>query len=161
MTTRVVGLSLEGAADMRAKLEKISEELRGKVLRNAVEEGAEPILAAARAKAPVLKAPAAHRLRGLLKTLIKAWFPRTVRPGKVTMQIGVDLRELARFLPPGARKKGDAPDFLYPMFQEYGTTKDEAQPFLRPAIDEQRENAVARVITVIQRNLRRFEERQG
>lgn len=161
MTMRVVGLSLEGAQELKSKLELLREDIRGPILRNAVQEGAEPILADARARAPVLKSPALHRVAGMMRSLIKAWPARQTRLGKFTMQIGVDLRELQRFLPAVKRTKNDSPDFLYPLYEEYGTTKNEAQPFLRPAIDAQGDNAVKRVIAVIQRNLKRYEEHSG
>lgn len=112
------GAKVLGIEELVRRLEAIDRNTRGVLLERAALAGAEPIRKSAEAKAP--------RRRGVLAAGIGTEVVKRSTRG-VTVRIGF-------------RKE----DF-YGMFQELGTRNHAAQPFLRPAIDEQKEAAIVEV----------------
>lgn len=107
-----------GQAALSAQLRKMELQAPG-VLKRALMVGAEPIRDEARAIAPRSEGPGGHMADG-----IKIGSARTIAPGHVQVRIG--LKD----------------DLWYGIFPELGTSKMAAQPFMRPALDTKRNEAL-------------------
>lgn len=115
---------IEGIEDLQKKLHRMDDKVRKKGLRRAIRKGAKPIRDAARAKAPrrVSKPP---RKSG--KPLHKTIVVRSARKRRGSKEVSVRV--------------GPTRDGAHAHLQELGTVHHGAQPFLRPAFDEQRGRA--------------------
>lgn len=120
---------LTGLDDVLARMEQITEKLAKKAMRKAMRKGGNLIRKAAIANAPVdsgdLRAHIALRLK--------------VKPGAFYVRIGVR----------GGAKKNDGTPYYWRMV-EFGTVKQAARPFMRPALD----NNAHEVLQTIVRTLR-------
>jgi len=103
-----VKVEVIGKKELLAKLKAIDTELATKTLEQAAEAGAEVIEKAASQKAP--------RRTGRLASSITHEVKEKSRTG-VEVAIGPDTKA------------------FYGLFQEFGTSKMPAHPFLRPALD--------------------------
>lgn len=124
-TVRVAGLK-----ELGERMKGVSEDVNRRIGRAAVAAGAKVIADSARTKAPV-------DTGNLRKNIITKRLPPgesqltseyivTVRKGKITKK----------------QKDRGIKDAFYGRFVEFGTAKTPAQPFLRPAYDENKEKAV-------------------
>lgn len=118
-------ISLQGGAELMDALEALGPAMEKKVLRSAMREAAKPMLAEAKRRAPVLTG----QLRKSLK--IKAMKRRS------NGQVGVLIATEKGFF------KGET---FYGAFQEFGTKKLPARPFIRPAFESNKARAV-RIVT--------------
>lgn len=133
-----VSIAVVGAEDVRKKLLDIQMKYRRKIVSRAVRAAAKALFAAVKAIAPV---GATGKLSRFLRV-------RVLRPskgtGKGTVRIGVihGTRAQMGFDPKSAkwRQQETGKDWFYPAHVEYGTKKRPAQPHLRRALKEQREN---------------------
>ncbi|MBS0344763.1 MAG: HK97 gp10 family phage protein [Proteobacteria bacterium] len=125
-----VTLKIEGLSDLGKRLQTLSADMQGKVARAATAAGAVVIKNAAIQKAP-------EDTGNLKKNIIAKRLPKsetsltsehivTVRKGKKTAK----------------QKAAGIRDAYYGVFVEFGTAKMTAQPFLRPAFDQNKEKAV-------------------
>lgn len=130
MGFQVIGVSLENAAEFKAKLARMSEEARGRVVEDAALAGAQEFLSAAKANAPVLKKDDPRRVRGNLRDKISKMVLKR-KPGRVTVGVGIGKRDMR------AKVNGA----FYAMMVEYGTRFMAAIPFLRPAFDTRKDAA--------------------
>lgn len=125
------GISITGAAEIYVKMAKLGKTISDKVSRRALTKAINPVVVEAKANAPVGN----DVLSGLLRDSIGV---------KVTNKKGT-LRAVAgpmrgNKVRVGTRKKGKKrgePIYKNPTryahFQEFGTVKQAAKPFLRPA----------------------------
>jgi HK97 gp10 family phage protein len=134
-----VEIRIDGLSALIDDLKRFPEELRLKEVKAGVQAGAEVVRAAAAARAPVLKVPDARRIRGnLQRNIVK----RIVENDPFMIRASVGVRKLTgkqvAALKRRARAKGAAStsDAFYWRFPEFGTSKMPAQPFLRPAFDD-------------------------
>ena len=119
-------------ASVEKKLKELEPKIAKKIVRDSLKAGAKPVLAAAQAKVPVKS--------GLLRRNIKIRAGKRSRAGQ---SVVVGFKDGAF--------KGDA---FYGAFIEWGHQAGKganaktvpAQPFLRPAIDEQEERAAKIII---------------
>jgi HK97 gp10 family phage protein len=116
-----VGLQVMGAKELEAELRKLSTRISRRLAREALTFGAEPMRAEAARKAP-RRSPAPDLADHII-----------IAPART---IG---RELA------AVKVGPEKGFYWGLMQELGTSRHGAQPFLRPAFDNQHTRAIQRV----------------
>lgn len=125
-----VTLKIDGLSDLGKRLQTLSADMQGKVARAATAAGAVVIKNAAIQKAP-------EDTGNLKKNIIAKRLPKsetnltsehivTVRKGKKTAK----------------QKAAGIRDAYYASFVEFGTAKMAAQPFLRPAFDQNKERAV-------------------
>lgn len=120
------------AREVRARLDRVPAQVRGPVLVAAVMAGADPVLEAARQKVPVR--------RGVLRRHLRKFLERstsTEAVATVTWRSGTASRTPAFYgtfvelgTPERVRKRSGG-----------STGRMPAQPFLRPAYDERREQA--------------------
>jgi len=116
-----IRVEIKGSKELQNALKKIPKNATRRSLAKAAKAGAEPILRSAKQKAPV----DTGRLRDSLRSTFAYQSSRAVR-----VQVASSLKP----------KKGSWHSYDY--YQEFGTSFHPAQPFMRPAVDEQHENAV-------------------
>jgi HK97 gp10 family phage protein len=114
----VAKITLTGFAELEAKLKTAGPRAARRVGAKALRESAKPIMEKARGLAPVRT--------GKLEDSITYVATRTRPEQQLMGKIG--------FRTPASR---------YAHFVEYGTKHSAPQPFMRPAIDSQAENAIA------------------
>lgn len=117
-------VTLKGDRELIAKFEKLDRTMRGKVLANAVQAGALPIQNAAVIKAPIRFGT----LRRSIHTEIV-----NASDTHAEAEIGTDLE--------------------YAPYQEFGTRKMAAHPYLRPAFDEESGNAQKEIAEALKAQL--------
>lgn len=117
-------VTLKGDRELIAKFEKLDRSMRGKVLENAVRAGALPIQNAAVIKAPIRFGT----LRRSIHTEIV-----NASDTHAEAEIGTDLE--------------------YAPYQEFGTRKMAAHPYLRPAFDEESGNAQKEIAEALKAQL--------
>lgn len=116
-----VRIEIQGVDELVRNLNKIPKNATRRSLAKAAKAGAEPILRSARQKAPV----DTGRLRDSLRSKYAYQSSRAVR-----VEISSNMK------PKGSSWHS------YDYYQEFGTSQHPAQPFMRPAADEQKEKAV-------------------
>ncbi len=116
------GFKITGAKELQRRLRKLPRVVQRKLMREALRAAAAPVLAEAQRLVPVDT--------GQLRSSLVIRAAKTKRRGSIGVQ--VQTRDGAF--------KGDE---YYGAFVELGTHKHHAHPFLRPALDNTREQAVA------------------
>ncbi len=116
-----IRVEIKGSKELKNALKKIPKNATRRSLAKAAKAGAEPILRSAKRKAPV----DTGRLRDSLRSTFAYQSSRAVR-----VQVASNLK------PEGGSWHS------YDYYQEFGTSFHPAQPFMRPAVDEQHANAV-------------------
>lgn len=131
MAGAFITLNLRGMPELREALKRLGSALKMEVIQEALMKGAEPIRAAAAQKAP-------RRTGTLAEEMIAAHsteWGRYARGAREAVAVRI-----------GPSKKA-----FYGKFQELGTRRHAAQPFLRPAFDERKDEAMG----IIRDELRR------
>jgi len=118
MPIRRKTMRIEGAKELDRVLKKLPKKIRGKVLRQALMAGAGVIRKAMRQRAPVLT--------GKLKMSIAARRDRAAERGGASVAVKV-----------GPLGRG-----FYGMFTEFGTSRQPARPWARPAFEESKRAAL-------------------
>ena len=134
-----VTIKVEGLKDRGAALGRLAGDMAGKIARAAPNAGAQVVKKAAIANAPMSDQP--HQL-GVRKDQI-------AQPGNLKKNI------IVKRLPPAERTvteehivtvrhgSGKVPkDAFYGRFVEFGTAKMAARPFLRPALDNNKQAVI-------------------
>jgi HK97 gp10 family phage protein len=125
-----VTVKVDGLSALGKRMQGLSEDVNNRIARAATAAGAAVIRKAAQAKVPV-------DTGNLKKNVIVKRLPKgessltsehivTVRQGKLTDK----------------QKGSGLQDAFYGRFVEFGTAKMPAQPFMRPAFDEKKQEAV-------------------
>jgi HK97 gp10 family phage protein len=125
-------IKIEGLEGIKQAMKDLSNEVNKRIARSATLAGTQIVKEAAIKNAPVLTGNLKKNiiLKRNTKTNLTSEFLVTVRQGKRTK------KQIAQGL-------GDA---FYAKFLEYGTVKTPAQPFLRPAFDNNKEVAANAII---------------
>lgn len=136
-------VKLEGIDDLKRALADATKQIRTKAVRAALRKAGQVISKEAKQSAPVIAAPTKTRNPGTVKKAI------AVRNSKFARQAGnegvfINVRPLR-----GSRQKtlGKAGaknpnDPFYWRFQEFGTVKMKARPFLSPAAESKGNEAI-------------------
>jgi HK97 gp10 family phage protein len=125
-----VTVKVGGLRELGERMKGLSEDMNKRIARAATAAGAVVIRDAAKQKAPVLTGNLRKNI--IVKRIPKGESPLTsehivtVRKGKLTKK----------------QRAAGLEDAFYGVFVEYGTAKTAAQPFLRPAYDQNKEKAV-------------------
>jgi HK97 gp10 family phage protein len=119
-----VDVQVRGLEELKRELNKLSVAIGDRLINNAARAGARVVARQAKANAPVGETGA---LKKSLRVRRRSADDR--RRGEVVAYAGTPL--------------------FYAKFQEFGTVKQPARPFLRPAVDE----STVAIYDAIQRNL--------
>jgi HK97 gp10 family phage protein len=117
---------VEGGAELARNLNSLSTRLSRRIQTDALIEGAGPIQKSASAFAPR-------------------------EPGKPDLADNIGISPLRGGDP--AVAVGPTKDFYYGLFQEEGTTRHGAQPFMRPAFDSEAQRSLAIIGMALWREL--------
>lgn len=123
---------IKGLEELIKNLNSLPDKLEKRVIRAAVRQGANVIKKKAQSYVPIDK--------GDLKKSIKVSGEKA-KPGVIAFKVR----------PTGNKKKGIS--VFYGRFQEFGTSKMPAHPFMRPAYDEAGEDVLDTVIDTIKSKL--------
>lgn len=149
---------MEGLEELRRAFRELPAELQKRELAAAVSQGAKVIRDDAAARAPVLKTPDPRRTAGLLRRMIRA--TRGVRNGSEASAF-VSVRRLSRAAWQKFKRAAgnlgavNPNDAFYWRFVEFGTSKVQAQPFLRPAFDSKKMVAAEKIKTALRESIER------
>ena len=103
---------IDGLDDLQANINRIAKEFRDDAVRDGLKEAAKPVLAKARADVPVAS--------GELRDSLEIEKPTITGPGKGFIRVKASQR------------KGG----YHAHLLEFGTSRQRAQPYLRPAQNE-------------------------
>lgn len=123
-------VQLIGLKEVMRAFDKADKEMV-KQLRKSVKEAAKPVLKAAKQKAPVSEDGANGLPPGTLKKDLTIIAERSKNKAKYTVRVGQKRRKKAKAV--------NANGVPYGGMVEYGTSKTPAQPFMKPALEENRE----------------------
>jgi HK97 gp10 family phage protein len=142
-------VNVEGLAELRAALRELPQRIARNVLRGAVSAGAAVIRKEAKARAPLYtgKVAEGHPPPGTLK---RAIYQKQINElSSLTNQVFfVGVRHGKKYQKQG--KKGDkSQDAYYWRWVEFGTSKMAARPFMRPAFEAKKNEAVAAIKTYL------------
>jgi HK97 gp10 family phage protein len=141
---------VSGLRELSAALQELPRRIARNVLRGAVAAAAAVIRDEARLRAPVSTGPVATGapLPGTLKRAIyQKWIRERSNDTQQTFFVGVRQGKRYRHL----GKHGDrSQDAYYWRFIEFGTVKMAAHPFLRPAFETKRHEAVTALTTYLE-----------
>ena len=135
-------VQITGLSELNRALSEFPERLARNVLRGSVAAGAAVIRKDARERAPRYEGPVAagHPPPGTLKRAIySAQARRLSGLLQQVYQVGVVSGKRTK---KSGRKSGRAADAYYWRFVEFGTVKMAARPFLRPAFEAKKLDAV-------------------
>lgn len=136
-----VSVKVDGLRELGERMKGLKEDVNNRIARAATAAGAVVIRNAAQQKVPV-------DTGNLKKNIIVKRLPKgessltsehivTVRQGKLTKK----------------QKDKGLQDAYYGKFVEYGTAKMPARPYMRPAFDQNKENAVQAIKDRIEKRL--------
>lgn len=135
-------VNIAGLSELRAALRALPQRIARNALRGAVNAGASVIRAEARARAPVYTGEVAkgHPPPGTLKRAI--YQKQIAELSSLMNQVFfVGVRHGKKYRNQG--KKGDkSQDAYYWRFVEFGTSNMSARPFMRPAFEAKKRDAV-------------------
>lgn len=123
-----MSVEIKGLEELIKNLNSLPEKIEKRVLRAAVRQGANVIKKKAQEYVPIDK--------GDLKKSIKVSGEKA-KPGVIAFKVQ----------PTDNKKKGIS--VFYGRFQEFGTSKMAAKPFMRPAYDEAGEDVINKVIDTV------------
>jgi HK97 gp10 family phage protein len=133
----VAEVQVKGLDDLKRAVEELTADLRRKVVIGALRDAARPIVAAARANAPILRTPDARRTAGLVRRNIATFTSKRFKGqgGVIGVYISVRKNKGRRIKGTRVRVKALQSDPFYWKFLELGTRFMPAMPFLRPAAE--------------------------
>lgn len=139
-----ITVEVKGLDVLERGLLALPEAVAGKALSQALFAGAGVIRKEAQLRIPVGSVPhyIGRKAKGKLVqpgNLRKQLRTRRIRDGKFSQMLGVTF-------------SGDG---FYGMFQEFGTARHKAQPFLRPAFDAKKDEALQRIRDRLAANIER------
>lgn len=129
---KTITATVRGAEHINDVLSQLGKKVAENALKTAVERGAQPIINAAKAKAPILKEPSKNRKPGELRDSICAEVKLNKRKGSARAKIGPKRTKGAGRQDPGC----------WGLMEEFGSVHNPAQPYMRPAYDSAGNDAV-------------------
>ena len=144
---------VDGLKELQAALKELPERIARNVLRGSVNAGATVIRKEAQARAPVSVGPK-RQGQSPPGTLKRALYQKQIRElsSLVKQTFIVSVRKGKQYRNQG--KKGNlSQDAYYARFVEFGTAKMAARPFLRPAFEARKTDAVAAIKAYLERRI--------
>ena len=136
-----VRVEVKGLRELGQALSELSADVQKKVANSAVQAGAAVIRDAAKRKAPVSSpADTPEVPPGYLRDNIIA--RRNRKKGNYTAQYAVTVRHNGK---KADLREDETNPYQIGIFNEFGTVKMGAQPFMRPAFDETKQQAVGAI----------------
>jgi len=126
--TKLFDMKLEGFEDVLKTLDTLTDKMQKKAMRPALRAGSKIIQKAAKAKSPTLS--------GKNKRFIKV---KSLRRSRNIVGVAIQT---------GTREQLGIPRDkfgYYPMILEYGSKDQKKQPFMKPALEENRVKATAAI----------------
>jgi len=136
-----VTVNIKGLKELAEALKQMPERIAGKALGASVAAGAAIIRDQARANAPVAS--------GATKKSIVAYRKRGSHPDNIGYRVGVTLKK--KWPGRGKGKTGKGEPAYWWIFNEFGTSKQAAKPFMRPAFDQQGGRALAAIKMMLEK----------
>jgi HK97 gp10 family phage protein len=138
-----MAIEILGARELGRKLDNLSRKVRGSTLRKAANAAVKPVLEEARNRIPVNKVEELH----------KTYKGRHVAPGfakrSVAAKVKLSRDGRAVFASMGVRREA----FYAVNFVELGTSKQPAQPWLRPAFEAKHQAALTKFSEVLKEQI--------
>ncbi len=138
MAFKFLDIKIAGFEDLNKNLKKLNEKVQTRITKAALKKGANVILAAAKQNTPS-DSGANH-----MNLKVKA-----IRKKRSSTNIGFAIQTGTRE-ELGIKGKG-----YYPFSLEYGTKDTEAQPYLRPALEDNREKAIQVIGKALEKSIAR------
>lgn len=153
--------NLEGVPELQAKLKSVREDVRYRGGRFALRKAANLVRDKAKSKADSLDDPATART--ISDNIVVRWSGRTFRQtGDLHFRIGVKGGGRTRGANPDTGAGGATPHW---HFLELGTSRQAATPFMRPALEDNAQQAGAVFVReykkAIDRAIKRAQRQQG
>ena len=158
-------VEVQGLRELNAALRQLPQKVEKRVLDAALKAGAAPIAADASRRAPVLQEPDPRRKPGTVRDAVKATSRReteghsalvVVKPRRLTRA------QISLFKAKSGQSGANNPeDPWYWWFIEFGTRFQAARPFLRPAFEARKNEAVRLIHERLGRRLRTAWEKLG
>lgn len=154
-----ITIKLEGIGAVDQALKDLEREFgdkmaQSKVLVPAVREAIKPVLAAARQNAPKDTGDLARSL------IVEARRPtKRDRRSKYITQTDTVIAAVTTASGKKLKKMGIKSD-ARAIAQEFGTAKNPAQPYLRPALEANAQNTVNRLADILARRINEFRQKQ-
>lgn len=137
-----VSFKIEGGADLSRRLLELNDKLQKKILRSAVVAGAQVI----KKRAKQIARSKGIEDTGALIRNIAGKVEKQRNPEYVQINIGV------RHGKPNPKAKRQDDPFYWHM-HEFGTSKMAARPFIRPAFEETKEEALGAMVERVKKGL--------
>lgn len=137
-------MRVDGLNELLRTLKSLPDEFKGDPTRRSLRAGAEVIREDAASRAPV-------DTGGLSRNVVA----RTIPPRHLPRDAAAGLSIMGN----RAGKKGDPANAFYYAFVELGTRFQKAQPFLRPAFETKKKDAVTTYASEFRRNIARAVEK--
>jgi HK97 gp10 family phage protein len=152
-------IKLQGFRALADTLHRLPEAMRKRIVVRAVRAAAKPVEADAKRRAPELKKPDKRRKRGTLKGAIRtrAMMDRSLDGAAVKVGVKPLSRKAIRdFKQRTGKDSNENPDDpFYAHMVEKGTSKMQAQPFVRPALEAKRFVAIEEMRASIKKDIER------
>lgn len=147
-----VTIKVEGLAALEATLRELTDEVAYKSIKRGVMAGAEVIRKEASIHAPVgpdrVYGPNNKKAGKVRRHLFQSIYKRLFNEKKGILD---GLTFATVWVKVGWNKRT-----FYGMFEEFGTSKMAARPFMRPAYDTKKFEAVAKIVDEIKVGIRKF-----
>lgn len=142
-------INVLGLKELEKTLARLPARLGEKVIRAALRAAAQPIRKDAQSRVPILKSPSKYRKPGTVRKAITIKRSKRDKFGVFLTIAGLSAKKIKEFKGGAVNKSGakNPDDPFYWLFLEFGTSKLTKTPFLRPAFEAKKFEA-----------LRKFEE---
>lgn len=135
---------LNGMAELKRTLNALTVRLERNVLLGALRAAAQVIRKDAQSRAPLLKAAHPYRKPGVVRKNITVRRSKKNKLGVYVGVKGIGAKQLREFKAAGGKSAQNPDDPWYWIFQEFGTATSPANPFLRPAFEARKLEAIRR-----------------
>src|SRR5574343_791236 len=139
MTVRLHGLDA-----LKRTLNALPVRLEKRVIMAALRAAAQVIRKDAQSRAPVLKAAHPYRRPGTVRKAITVRRSRNSKLGVYVGVKGLGAKQIRAFKADGGKSNQNPDDPWYWIFQEFGTQQHPPNPFLRPAFEARKFEAIRR-----------------
>lgn len=135
---------MHGLEALKQTLNALPAKLGERAVRAALRAGAQTIRKQAQANAPVLQTPSPHRIAGTIKANITVRKSKRDKYGVYVSVKPLTGKQILSFRQAngGAKGANNPNDPFYWVFQEFGTAHHAASPFMRPAYEEKKYEAL-------------------
>lgn len=135
-------VQLHGLDQLRNTLKDLPAHLGEKVLRGGLRAGGNVFRKEARNNAPVLQKPAPHRKPGTVRDAIVVRRSKQEKYGVYVSVKPLGKSKIKSFKQGGGKSNQNPDDPFYWIFREFGTSSQPAEPFMRPAFEAKKMEAL-------------------